>query len=87
MVYDITDDKRRLKVAKFLESLGDRAQKSVFEIYLTPQELQRMLVRLKKLILEKEDAVRVYDLCGSCREKVKSLGQGEIARPPEATFV
>jgi CRISPR-associated protein Cas2 len=43
IVYDVVDDKRRLKIAKYLESIGERAQKSVFEVYLNPQELEKLL--------------------------------------------
>jgi len=87
VVYDVVNDKRRLKVAKYLESLGDRAQKSVFEVYLTPPELEKMLQKLSKLIRSDEDAVRVYDLCTACRGKVHSLGQGEITSQPGLVII
>ena len=31
VIYDITDDKKRLKIAKILKSYGYRIQKSAFE--------------------------------------------------------
>lgn len=37
--YDITDDKARQRVAKVLLSYGTRLQKSVFEIWLEPEEI------------------------------------------------
>ncbi len=87
VVYDVVDDKRRLKIARYLESIGERAQKSVFEVYLTPQELEKLLRRMKKLINEEEDGVRVYQLCENCRAKVHSLGLGEIPQPPRLVLV
>ncbi len=87
VVYDVVDDKRRLKIARYLESIGERAQKSVFEVYLTPQELEKLLRRMKKLINEEEDGVRVYQLCENCRAKVHSLGLGEITQPPSLVIV
>ncbi len=87
IVYDVVDDRRRLKVSKALEALGDRAQKSVFEAYLTPAELEKLLRRLEKLVDKKTDGVRVYNLCAACREKARSLGQGALSQPPGVTIV
>lgn len=87
VVYDVVSDKRRLKVARFLESLGDRVQYSVFELYLTDKELNQLLKRVGKLIFDEEDAVRVYALCSACYRKVQSLGQGEITKPPGLVIV
>jgi CRISPR-associated protein Cas2 len=35
VTYDISDNKRRTKLATFLEGYGRRVQKSVFECWLT----------------------------------------------------
>jgi len=35
VTYDISDNKRRTKLATFLEGYGRRVQKSVFECFLT----------------------------------------------------
>ena len=35
IIYDISEDKQRLKMAKFLNSYGHRVQKSAFEACLT----------------------------------------------------
>jgi len=87
IVYDVVDDRRRLKVARHLESLGERVQKSVFEVYLTPGELEKCLRRLSRLIKEQEDSLRVYDLCAACRARVRSLGQGRVTPPPGVIIV
>ncbi len=87
VVYDVVEDKRRLKVAKYLESMGDRVQYSVFEVYLTPKELQEVMKKLATLIEAEEDGIRVYNLCTACREKVHSLGQGVITPPPGLIIV
>jgi CRISPR-associated protein Cas2 len=39
VAYDIADDGRRNRVARFLEGWGRRVQKSVFECELSPEEL------------------------------------------------
>jgi CRISPR-associated protein Cas2 len=87
VVYDVADDKRRSKVAKYAESLGERVQKSVFEVYLTPEELSKMLKKMARLIHSKEDSVRVYDLCSACRGKIHSLGVGQVTAPPGLVIV
>lgn len=87
IVYDIVQDKRRAKVARFLEAVGERVQKSVFEVYLTPAELAKLLKKLEKHLNREEDSIRIYDLCAPCRKKVRSLGQGEITPPPRVMIV
>jgi CRISPR-associated protein Cas2 len=87
VVYDIVEDRRRLKVAKELEKLGERIQFSVFELYLTPKELEKLKTRLGKLIHKKDDRVRVYGLCASCQAKIWSLGQGGVTQPPGVMVV
>lgn len=82
VVYDVVDDRRRSRVARYMESIGDRVQKSVFEVYLTPAEVEKLLRRMKKLIDEEEDGVRVYLLCDACRPKAKRLGQEKETPPP-----
>jgi len=87
VVYDVVDDRRRQKVAKYLESIGERVQKSVFEMYLTPPELEKLLKRARKFLDEREDALRVYNLCQACRPKVQSLGVGKVTPPPGTVIV
>jgi CRISPR-associated protein Cas2 len=87
MVYDIPNDKRRAKVAKLLESLGERVQYSVFELYLTRPELERLIKRMRKIIAEKEDSIRIYDLCETCRGKITWLGQGRNTAAPGLVIV
>ncbi len=87
VVYDVVQDKRRSKVAKAMEALGERVQKSVFEVYLNAAELEKLLKRLKKLIDEREDSVRVYNLCAACKGKVRTLGQGQVTPPPGLVIV
>lgn len=84
---DISDDKRRLRIAKAMESVGERVQGSVFEAYLTPQELEKLLKRIRKLLAPKEDSLRIYQLCGECREKVRTEGQGRVTPPPGVMIV
>ncbi|MCB0201930.1 MAG: CRISPR-associated endonuclease Cas2 [Anaerolineae bacterium] len=87
LTYDIADDKRRLRIAKLMESVGERVQHSVFEAYLTPQQLEKLLKRIGKTMSAKEDSLRIYQLCASCREKVRTEGQGTVTPPPGVMIV
>jgi len=58
--YDISDDKRRLKVMKALEDYGARVQFSVFECRLTPPQIEKLKNRLRPLVKESADSIRFY---------------------------
>ncbi len=67
IIYDIIDNKRRLKLAKYLNAYGFRVQKSCFEAKLTKKKYQQMLEGLK-VYATKNDSIRVY----------KIIGQGQV---------
>lgn len=57
MAYDIVDDLRRTRVAKVLESYGDRVQYSVFLIELTAAQQVRLRRRIAEEIDSRVDSV------------------------------
>jgi len=75
--YDITDDKRRTKVAKILEDFGERVQFSVFECELTESQRKQLQKRLKRYVTD-QDSIRYYLLCAACRLKIEIFGKGEV---------
>ena len=85
--YDITEDDRRLKVAKTLKNYGERVQYSVFECQINQEQLASMINSLKKLMNAKEDSIRVYQLCEGCIKKSLSLGEGEIFKEKDVFIV
>lgn len=87
LAYDISNDKRRNKIAKLCESTADRIQGSVFEAYLSQSELDKLVKKARKIMLEKEDSLRIYMLCEACRSKVENYGQGRVTPPPGVTIV
>jgi CRISPR-associated protein Cas2 len=60
VVYDIPDDKRRLKLSKFLEGYGRRVQKSVFECFISMEEMKKLHVKVQRYTKVGEDDVRLY---------------------------
>lgn len=82
LTYDIADPKRLAKVAKAMEAIGERVQDSVFEAYLSPAELEKVVKKVERLMELKEDSLRVYALCAACRERVRTVGVGRVTTPP-----
>ena len=82
LAYDIADDRRRAKIARLLESVAERVQNSVFEAYLKPADLEKLVAGTLKHLKKEEDSLRVYLLCQNCREKVKTWGKGKVTPPP-----
>jgi len=70
VAYDIADEKRLSKVARYLEKIGVRVQKSIFELDMSLKEASKIFNELKELIEIEEDMVFMYsikdkeDICG-----------------------
>lgn len=62
VIYDIVENKKRAKLAKFLLGYGFRIQKSCFEAILPDKKFQKLLKGLEKFISEEDEinSVRVY---------------------------
>ena len=62
VIYDIVENKKRTKLAKFLLGYGFRIQKSCFEAILPDNKFQKLLKGLGKFISEEDEinSVRVY---------------------------
>ena len=74
VAYDITDDKRRNRVAKVLKDFGTRIQYSVFECNTDRRALLRLQNRLEKAINSDEDTVTFYHLCATCEKQIDRIG-------------
>ena len=70
VAYDISDDKRRLKVVKILEKVGVRINYSVFECMLTRIQLENLQKEIIPHINPKEDTVVYYPICVKCFSKI-----------------
>ena len=74
IAYDIADNKRRLRIAKTLESWGYRIQESVFQLRLEATTLARVRSSLAALISDAEDVIHIYPICSSCADHADILG-------------
>ena len=60
VAYDIKDDKKRSKIAKVLESFGDRVQYSVFECILNKTKLGILKKSLMVFTLDEGESIVIY---------------------------
>ena len=82
VVYDIPDDKRRTRLAKFLEGYGRRVQYSVFECFITLDEMRLLYAKVKTKVKLDEDNVRFYWLSPEAASNVLTLGSERPQEPP-----
>ncbi|MEO8083268.1 MAG: CRISPR-associated endonuclease Cas2 [Ardenticatenales bacterium] len=79
--YDITEDRRRVKVQKAMEDFGARVQYSVFECDLDDKALRRLRERLTRIIDARSDSVRFYAMCEADVRRIAVMGVGAVVRP------
>ncbi|MCA9927913.1 MAG: CRISPR-associated endonuclease Cas2 [Anaerolineales bacterium] len=78
--YDISDDKRRRKVAEIMEGHGYRVQYSVLECALSKKKLAALKKRLQPLVKAKEmDSIRFYPLPADAVKQIQVMGN-DMAR-------
>lgn len=64
LIYDIVDNNKRIKFAKFMESYGLRVQKSAFEIRINKKKFQDMMDKIPTYV-SAEDSVKLYKIRGN----------------------
>ncbi len=72
IIYDIVDNKKRVKLSKLLLGYGFRIQKSAFEAILTKKKYTELISRLPAYV-SGEDSIKVYKIIG--RGQVVSFGK------------
>jgi len=85
--YDISNDKRRNRVAKILVNVGTRVQYSVFEIIVNKLRLEKTLFKLKKVVNLDEDSIRLYHFCPTCMTGIEIIGQGKVTKDEDYYIV
>jgi CRISPR-associated protein Cas2 len=74
VAYDVADPRRLRRVAKTLEAVGERQQKSVFDVPLSADARHRLTRRLAEIIDIKEDSVFLHPCCATCRAGIRWQG-------------
>ena len=76
--YDISNDRRRNKLARLLEDYGSRVQYSVFDCMLDERKLQHLRHRIDQIIDPDTDSVRFYRMCARCEGAIEIVGRGTV---------
>ncbi|MBW7944164.1 CRISPR-associated endonuclease Cas2 [Patescibacteria group bacterium] len=75
--YDISNDKTRTKLSKFLNKFGRKLQYSVYEIHNSPRILQNVLNEIEskyKKKFEAADSVVIWSICEGDKKKTIRYG-------------
>jgi len=81
LAYDISDDRKRDRLANLLEDYGQRVQYSVFECRLDEMTFDKLLGELKPFA-DGNDSIRIYQVCETCLKKMLCLGRAELTGEP-----
>jgi CRISPR-associated protein Cas2 len=87
VVYDIADDKRRLKLSNFLEGHGRRVQESVFECFMNLSEMSELHEQVKRRVKLQEDSVRFYWIPSDSLPRTLTIGSDPPQPTPEYHIV
>jgi CRISPR-associated protein Cas2 len=87
VVYDIADDRRRLRLSNFLEGQGRRVQESVFECFMKLEDMPKLCERVKRLIKLPEDNVRFYWIPADALPRTLTLGSAPPQPPPKIYII
>lgn len=78
VAYDISEDRRRARVAATLQQCGDRVQRSVFICTLDPIQLTDLLARVEIMVDPDTDSVYAFRQCATCWDTVGVVGQATV---------
>ena len=88
IVYDITCDKRRHKIANLLKGYGRRVQYSVFECVLPNHKYLELQHRIKSKLNLAEDNVRFYPLSQHTASGIETWGISlGVTAPPDSIVI
>lgn len=85
VIYDISNNKRRSKFFRKLNSYGFRVQRSAFEAIITRRKYDKLLSEIPKMINTTEDNVRVYKMVGY--GEIKTFGNQLLIKNEEVIVV
>lgn len=83
VAYDIADPRRLARVHRYLLGWKVGGQKSFYECWLTPAELNAVMDELRHLIVPENDRVHLFQL--DARMQPKCYGLAQSAK--EQTFI
>ena len=85
IIYDIVDNKKRNRLATFLNGYGNRVQKSAFEAKLSKRKYEKLIREIPKFCDRTEDSIRVYKIIG--KGQIKSWGIGDLEEQEDVILI
>jgi CRISPR-associated protein Cas2 len=79
MTCDISDERRRARVAAVPEACGDRVQRSVLVATVEDDTLREARDRISQTINPATDSVYVFRQCAACWEAVGIYGRATVS--------
>lgn len=83
----VAGEKRLRKVAKLCEKYGVRVQNSVFEVQVDAAQSVVLKARLRDLIDQEKDSIRIYKLGNSFEHKIETIGKTPLVQIGEALIL
>ena len=84
IIYDIVENAKRVRLAKFLQGYGFRVQKSAFEALIS-FSLYNKLLREIGVYVDEEDSIRIYKIVG--QGQVTILGKNEKVQNDDCIII
>jgi CRISPR-associated protein Cas2 len=85
--YDVTDDRTRTRLARYLQGFFDRVQKSVFEGEIDDSKRAKLAAEVARLVDQEQDSVRFYTLCTRCCAATEIVGTGTYIEPDRGDVI
>ncbi|MFQ3246380.1 MAG: CRISPR-associated protein Cas2 [Arenicella sp.] len=79
IAYDVQGNKRRRKLAQWLEDQGQRIQYSVFECAISNSQLSAFSQQLESMINPDQDRIVIYPICAKCLSNNSTLVESAAA--------
>ncbi len=82
--YDVRDAKRWRRVYKEIKGFGERLQYSVFKLFISNLQMEKLRLMLTQL-MAKEDDLLIIRLCPSCAHRIVDTANPDgwdSGRPP-----
>ncbi|WP_179251243.1 CRISPR-associated endonuclease Cas2 [Enemella evansiae] len=86
IAYDVTDDRRRERLAQLLGTYGDRIQFGVFLIRVKPARIVRLTEAMTDLVSRHEDSVLICDLDEEASNRITFHGKQRHVTPHIIVF-
>jgi len=88
VIYDITDNSLRAKVARTLMDWGCiRIQKSAFWGNLIPNARENLRLQLEEMMEGYEGNIQLYPLCSKCFDMRENVGEDYLVKEEDVVVI